>query len=72
MDSESEKELESCLKKTASDCVLLMIAHRLASVRDADKILVLQAGTLIEVGSHSELLKLNGLYSRLYQYQELT
>lgn len=71
MDSESERELEELLKKTASHSTTLMIAHRLASVKKANQILVLQNGHLIEVGSHFELMKHDGLYSRLYKCQEI-
>ena len=44
----------------------LVIAHRLATVRNADRILVLQNGVLIENGNHDELMKLGGLYAKLY------
>jgi ATP-binding cassette, subfamily B, multidrug efflux pump len=44
----------------------LVIAHRLATVRNADRILVLQNGVLIENGNHDELMKLGGLYANLY------
>lgn len=72
MDSESEKELEDLLKRSANNKSLIMIAHRLASVREADKILVLQNGVLSESGTHSELMSKDGLYSRLYRFQELS
>ncbi len=71
MDSESEKELEELLKRSAQKKSLIMIAHRLASVREADKILVLQNGVLTESGRHSELMSKDGLYSRRYRFQEM-
>ncbi len=71
MDSESEKELEDLLKRSAQKKSLIMIAHRLASVREADRILVLQNGVLTESGNHAELMTKDGLYSRLYRFQEM-
>jgi ATP-binding cassette subfamily B protein len=44
----------------------LVIAHRLATIRDADKIIVLQAGKVLEQGNHDELMALKGLYAQLY------
>ena len=44
-----------------------MIAHRLATVRNADRIIVLQDGQVIETGSHGELMRARGLYARLYR-----
>jgi ABC-type multidrug transport system fused ATPase/permease subunit len=47
-----------------------VIAHRLGTIRDADQILVIRAGQIVERGSHAELLALGGLYSRLQRAQE--
>ena len=46
-----------------------VIAHRLSTIRDADTILVMEAGQIVEQGSHDELLERDGAYSRLYQAQ---
>ena len=46
-----------------------MIAHRLSTVRSADRIAVVESGRITELGSHEELLALGGMYSRLYQLQ---
>jgi len=46
-----------------------VIAHRLSTVERADRIAVLEHGRLVEIGSHTELLKLNGVYAHLYQLQ---
>lgn len=70
IDSESERELEILLNKASEGRTSLAIAHRLATIRNADKILVLSQGVLAEAGNHDELLRGNGLYARLYRYQE--
>jgi ATP-binding cassette subfamily B protein len=69
VDSESERVLEIALRRASEAKTTLMIAHRLATVRDCDLILTLHKGALIEKGRHSELLQKDGLYARLYRYQ---
>ena len=69
VDSTSEKKLVETLNKEALGKTVILIAHRLATVRSADQILVLHKGTLVESGSHSALMKRQGYYSKLYQYQ---
>jgi ATP-binding cassette subfamily B protein len=49
---------------------LIIIAHRLSTVREADKIVVLDQGNIVEIGSHEELLQQGGLYQRLHSLQE--
>jgi ABC-type multidrug transport system fused ATPase/permease subunit len=71
MDSQTELEMDRCLGKACHGKTMITIAHRLATVRKCDQILVLQHGVLIESGSHRELMTHNGLYSKLYHYQEL-
>ncbi len=70
MDSGSECRLQELLAKEGGDRTSLLIAHRLATIRQADKILVLHRGILVEDGTHAELLGRDGLYSKLYRYQE--
>ena len=65
IDSKTEKLLEQPLEHCFRGKTVLIIAHRLSTVQRADRIIVLDKGTIIEQGSHRELLEQNGLYSRL-------
>lgn len=69
MDSGTEEKLQERLAGASRGRTSLLIAHRLATVRAADLILVLHHGALREKGSHAELLAADGLYARLYRYQ---
>jgi ATP-binding cassette subfamily B protein len=60
--------LQTALKGRTS----IVIAHRLSTVRDADQILVLEKGSIVECGKHDELVAKGGLYSELYNRQDLT
>lgn len=71
LDSESEKLVQAALDRLMQGRTVFMVAHRLSTVRNAHKIIVLDKGKIAEQGSHSELLNANGLYRRLYQMQEL-
>ncbi|MNT55339.1 Lipid A export ATP-binding/permease protein MsbA [compost metagenome] len=50
----------------------VVIAHRLSTIQNADKIVVIEAGKIVETGSHSELLQHNGLYKKLIEMQQFT
>jgi ATP-binding cassette subfamily B protein len=70
MDSPTEQMLQSALERVSRGRTSILIAHRLSTVKAADLILVLHKGTLQECGRHDELLRLGGLYARLYRFQE--
>ncbi len=69
IDSETERIIENSLEKLLENRTSIIIAHRLSTIRRADKIIVLHKGTIREIGTHKELLALNGIYARLYQLQ---
>ena len=66
IDSYTEMQIQQALKTLLKGRTGLVIAHRLATIRHADKIIVLQNGLLTEQGSHDELIELGGLYASLY------
>ena len=69
LDSESEQMIQDGLRRLRSGRTTFVIAHRLSTIRSADQILVLEAGEIVERGTHSELLALNGRYRQLYDKQ---
>jgi subfamily B ATP-binding cassette protein MsbA len=69
LDTESERLVQDAIDRLMQDRTVLVVAHRLATVLDADLILVLDGGSLVERGTHQELLAENGLYRRLYDLQ---
>ncbi|MFC0213728.1 ABC transporter ATP-binding protein [Paenibacillus chartarius] len=69
LDSESEAYVQAALEELMRERTTLVIAHRLSTVLTADRILVLDGGRIVERGTHSQLLALNGLYARLYRTQ---
>ena len=69
LDSESEGLVQEALERLMKNRTTVIIAHRLSTIQKADRIAVLEEGHLIELGSHAQLLNLDGLYARLYRLQ---
>ncbi len=69
LDSESEKMVHSAIDNIIKNRTVIIIAHRLSTIINADKILVMNDGKIVESGSHNELLKNNGYYKKLYDIQ---
>lgn len=67
VDSETESRLQKALTALTAGRTAIVIAHRLSTIQSADRIIALQRGRVVEQGSHSQLLKLGGLYARLHQ-----
>jgi len=67
LDTESERAVQDALECLMRNRTTLVIAHRLSTVHHANRIVVMDAGKVIEIGSHSELMELGGQYARLYQ-----
>lgn len=69
LDSHSEKLIQDALEKLMKDRTSIVIAHRLSTIAKLDRIIVLEKGAIIEDGSHDQLLKLNGVYAKLWSHQ---
>lgn len=72
LDNESEKIVQAAIENAMSDRTSIVIAHRLSTLKNADKIIVMEQGEIKEQGSHAELLAQNGIYKRLYDMQFAT
>ncbi len=70
LDQATEARIKTALDRLSKGKTTVVVAHRLSSVADADKVFVLETGDLVESGTHEELLNKNGLYSQLYQAQK--
>ena len=70
LDTDTEREIQAALKRLSKDRTVLVIAHRLSTVVDADRIVVLDAGQVVETGTHGELLALGGRYAHLWSRQD--
>ena len=71
VDSRTEQEISSLLRQDAPGRTQILVAHRLATIRDADQILVLHHGQLVESGRHDELLRGGGLYAKMVELQKI-
>ena len=69
LDSESERLVQEALERLMHGRTSLVIAHRLSTIERADRIVALEAGRIVEQGSHAELLAAGGLYARLHSLQ---
>ncbi|HEX6405956.1 MAG TPA: ABC transporter ATP-binding protein [Gemmatimonadales bacterium] len=69
LDTESERLVQQAIERLMHHRTVLVIAHRLATVRNADEIVVLEAGRVVQRGTHEQLLQASGLYRRLYDLQ---
>jgi len=69
LDLESERQVQQALENLMKNRTTIVVAHRLSTVRDADRIIVIKDGCLVEEGSHDELLALHGEYETLYRMQ---
>src|SRR5262249_58083520 len=69
LDTESERVVQQALESLIQRRTTIAIAHRLSTIRNADVIFAIQNGTIVERGTHDELLALGGVYARLYEEQ---
>ena len=69
LDNESESLIQESLKKLMNGRTTFVIAHRLSTIRQADQILVIEEGTIVEEGTHNKLLAKKGRYYNLHKYQ---
>ncbi|MBQ7938807.1 MAG: ABC transporter ATP-binding protein [Clostridia bacterium] len=69
MDTQTERKIQTALEKLIVGRTTIMIAHRLSTLRDADKLIVIENGKMPEFGTHLELLKKKGIYHKLYKLQ---
>jgi ABC-type multidrug transport system fused ATPase/permease subunit len=72
VDIHTERRIQKALRRLCEGRTALIIAHRLATIRDADRIAVIQDGTIVEIGAHAELVKCGSVYASLYEAYELS
>jgi ABC-type multidrug transport system fused ATPase/permease subunit len=70
LDTRSEREVQRALDSLVEGCTVFVVAHRLSTIRKADRILVFHSGRIIESGNHEELMALNGHYATAVRLQQ--
>ena len=70
VDVQTEKQIQKAIHNLAGKRTIVAIAHRLSTIREADMILVIHEGEIVERGTHEELIQLNGLYHKMVQAQD--
>ena len=71
LDTESEAQVQAALERLMAGRTTILIAHRLSTVKNADRIYVIDKGRVVATGSHAELVRAGGLYARLAKAQDL-
>jgi subfamily B ATP-binding cassette protein MsbA len=71
LDTESEHAVQQAINRLMKGRTTLVVAHRLSTIRHADRIVVLDQGAIVEEGNHEELMEMNGIYNRLVSMQDL-
>ena len=69
LDTATELQIQQALNDLSKNRTTIVIAHRLSTIKNADRIIVIDDGRILEQGTHEELLKSNGIYAKLYQAQ---
>ncbi len=69
VDTDTEKQIQSAMRKLMADKTCFVIAHRLSTIKNADKIIVVNDGRIVEQGTHGELMSMHGFYHKLYASQ---
>ena len=69
VDSESEMMIQNAISEILKNRTSIVVAHRLSTIKEVDKIVVIDSGNIKEIGSHKDLLKRNGFYNKLYEMQ---
>ncbi len=69
LDTHAERHIQAALENLMSDCTTVVIAHRLSTIENADWIIAMEKGTIVEKGTHRELLQKNGVYAELHRLQ---
>ena len=70
LDTKTEREIQTSLAEVSAGRTTLVIAHRLSTIVDADEILVLESGRIVERGHHAELLRRRGIYATMWARQQ--